>query len=262
VDVSPSQNSEISPEQALYYSDVTSLAANPYPKDEEKVQMDGIQEVIPRTFDEESVTRSESEPQPMQPSPAEEQKAENAEESLALTQEASNPIKETPQMEPSDLVMRPELSPSETVVQSPPKQERPRTLAEAMARREALTGTTMNQLGGVAQKGKSPSLNVKATGFGSYDRMFIMAVDNQWKQLLNDYQYSYSHNGKVVIDFRLKYDGTISNVRVAESEVSAVLDQLCRRAILDPSPYRPWPDDMRRVIGSTFRDVRFTFYYQ
>lgn len=260
VDVSPSQTSDLAPEDALYYSDINSIAANPYPKNAEDVQMDGMQEEVPRTFDQESAM--ELDPQPLQPTP-EEAIPDNPEETLAMSEQApSTPVDSPPLPDPSDLVMRPERSPTPEETVTPQKQERPRTLAEARAKQEVLSGSTMNQLGGVEQKGNAPSLNVKATGFGSYDRMFIMAVDNRWKQLLNEYQYSFSHSGKVVIDFRLKYDGSISNVRVAESNVSAVLDQLCRRAIIDPSPYRPWPDDMRRVIGALFRDVRFTFHYQ
>ena len=37
---------------------------------------------------------------------------------------------------------------------------------------------------------------------------------------------------------------------------------LCQRAVLDPAPFEKWPSDMRRIIGSDRREVRFTFYYE
>ena len=36
---------------------------------------------------------------------------------------------------------------------------------------------------------------------------------------------------------------------------------ICESAIREPSPYAPWPDEMRRIIGANYREVTFTFYY-
>jgi len=33
-------------------------------------------------------------------------------------------------------------------------------------------------------------------------------------------------------------------------------------AIVDPAPYREWPDDMRRLVGEDYRDIKFNFFYQ
>ena len=68
--------------------------------------------------------------------------------------------------------------------------------------------------------------------------------------------------GRVTLEFRLNYDGRITDMRVIENGVDEVLSVLCQRAITDPSPYAPWPSDMRRLIGADYREVRFTFYYE
>jgi hypothetical protein len=74
-----------------------------------------------------------------------------------------------------------------------------------------------------------------------------------------------SHNfaqrsGKVIIEFRLTYDGRITEMRVAGNEVGDLLGLACQNAIRDPAPYAPWPQDMRSYFGNQ-RNVSFTFYY-
>jgi hypothetical protein len=65
----------------------------------------------------------------------------------------------------------------------------------------------------------------------------------------------------VGIEFRLHYDGRITDVRVVEQDVGELLSLYCRRAVSDPAPFAPWPTEMRQMVGRDYRDVRFTFYY-
>ena len=95
---------------------------------------------------------------------------------------------------------------------------------------------------------------------GPSDAAFIAAVQERWYNLLDSTQFA-QRSGKVVVEFRLTYDGRIIEMRVAGNEVGEMLGLLCQRAILDPAPYAPWPADMRRLIGGNYRDVTFTFYY-
>jgi hypothetical protein len=118
----------------------------------------------------------------------------------------------------------------------------------------------MKQDGGVTRRASLAMENVKGTPFGAYDQMFIQAVQQRWYDLIDSSQFV-QRSGKVVLQFRLTYDGRISDLRVNESDVGDLLALLCQRAILDPAPYKPWPADMRRMIGANFRDVTFTFYY-
>jgi predicted RNA-binding protein associated with RNAse of E/G family len=65
----------------------------------------------------------------------------------------------------------------------------------------------------------------------------------------------------VVLEFHMLQDGRVTNVRVAENTVGDLFALVCQRAVLDPVPYAPWPEEMKRLIGNTYRWVRFTFYY-
>jgi hypothetical protein len=142
----------------------------------------------------------------------------------------------------------------------PPAHVRPRTLAQAYQQNPMLAGKLTKQEGGVRRAGRV-SLDVKGSPFGAYDAAFIAAVQERWYQLLEKNPYMLDRRGKVVLDFRLRFDGRITDMNVADNDVGELLSLLCQRAVLDPAPYARWPGDMRRMVGADFREVRFTFYY-
>ena len=143
---------------------------------------------------------------------------------------------------------------------TPPPRARPRTVTEARLRQNLLAGEQMKQEGGVPRVGKV-ALDVRATGFGAYDEALIMAVQNRWFALLDERRFAGGTTGRVVVKFKLYSDGSVRIVEPTESTVDPLLESLCIRAVRDPAPYEKWPSDMLRMIGSNFREVRFTFYY-
>ena len=66
-----------------------------------------------------------------------------------------------------------------------------------------------------------------------------------------------NQSGKVVIEFRLYKDGTIRQMSVTKNEVAETLAWCCQRAISDPAPYAPFPNDLKRLMKDDFRAVRF-----
>lgn len=219
------------PKETKFYGAHSARASNPDVKMEEQPKVDGKQTQVVK-----AETTPRLNPQPLQPA-------------LPPPEPAREEPK--PKSEPvGDLAFaRPAPEPAP---------EKPRTLAAARERKN-LVGEKIKQDGGAQQRGRV-SFDVKATAFGAYDAMFIAAVEARWHQLLDTHTYV-QRSGKVVIEFRLTYDGRIIEMRVAENEVGDVLSLLCQSAIRDPSPYAPWPADMRRLIGNNYRDVTFTFYY-
>ena len=118
----------------------------------------------------------------------------------------------------------------------------------------------MRQDGGTRAPGRI-AFDVKATPFGAYDQAFIEAVQSAWFRQLEERQFRPHEGGKVVVEFRLNYDGRITGLRVVESEVNEHLAWTCQRAVLEPGPYPPFPSDMRRLVKNDYREIRFTFYY-
>jgi hypothetical protein len=253
VDVDPALAEAVPPQAPKFYSANNSVAANPHPKDALVPEIRGRQDKVIKTTED---TRLK--PQPLQPSPPSRQTA-NAPEARALPKRTYAPgdlamskPRETTQEKngPSDIETGAGAQPQ-------PVHQRPRTIAEAMAQRGML-GEKSRQEGGVKRLKMDSSLDAMKTSYGDYDREFIDAVRTRWYQLLEDRSPG---TGKVVVEFRLHPDGRVTDLSIVQNEMSDLFGLICAQAIREPSPYRPWPEEMRRDIPKDYRDVTFTFYY-
>ncbi len=246
VDVDPSQAAKDAPKDPKYYSAFNSRAANPDVQIESNVpKVDGKQDKVIKPTD-----NFNPKAFPLQPAP----RAETSQEEIKP--QPDSPFKS------GDLV-KAKASDSPVVGEQPEQKARPRTIQEALARPEnrALLGEKMKQEGGVPNRGQV-AFDAKGTPFGLYDRNFIDAVSRRWYDLIDQNKQIGARTGKVVLDFRLNYNGRITDMKLAEQDVGDFLAMLCERAVLDPSPFDQWPSDMRRLNGGDYREVRFTFYYQ
>ncbi|MGH8022533.1 MAG: hypothetical protein ACRED1_03050, partial [Limisphaerales bacterium] len=144
----------------------------------------------------------------------------------------------------------------------PEPQPRPRTLREAYREMAArFPGMTMKEDGGAERKAARASFAVKLTGFGDYDERFVETVSHNWWNLLGSRQFASDRTGKVVLLFRLNYDGTVSQLHFGDNTVGDLLGYVCEKALLDGEPYERWTDDMRLKLGD-YTDVQFTFDYE
>ena len=236
VEVDPAQAVTEAPKDAKFYGAHSSRASNRDATIETAApKIEGKQDKVPRTED-----VPKPKPFPLQPS------------AEAPPAQASPKPAETP----GDLALRkPDTG---DAAGADARRERPRTIAEAMARKN-LAGQTMIQDGGVRNRGRI-SLDVKGSPFGTYDAAFIAAVQQRWYDLLETTPYV-QRSGKVVLEFRLNSDGRITAMQMSDNQVGDILGLICQRAVTDPAPFGKWPDDMRRMIGNTYREVTFTFYY-
>jgi hypothetical protein len=247
VEVNPQQAVSEPPKKTEYYSDKNSRAANPEPTVDTPVpNIDGKRTDMVKTED---VLKNKT--FPLAPSlPPQKAKEEQPEQNAK------------PRYTPGDMVM---AKPSPTPKKTPGEdaQDRPRTLAEAKARNpnNRLVGEKMKQEGSIKRRSLMSSLDVTATEFGAYDLKIITAVQNRWYDLLEHRNYAGEESGRVTLRFRLNADGSIAQVAFVESTVDLALGMLCQSAIKDPAPFDPWPSDMRRKIGDSFREVTFTFFY-
>jgi outer membrane biosynthesis protein TonB len=233
VEVLPEQATVEPPKTAEFYSTANSQAANPDAEVDTGVpKIDGSQDKVMRT-----VENLRPQVEPLQPAPAPPEPA---------PEPAPAPA------QPGDLAfVRPD--PSE------PPRKRPTRVSQVRPEGSMLAGQRMRQDGGVQRRGRV-SLDAKATPFGAYDAAIIAAIQQRWYDILDDGGTS-TRTGKVGIEFRLHYDGRITDVRVMEQDVGELLSLYCRRAVSDPAPFAPWPEEMRQMVGRDYRDVRFTFYY-
>jgi outer membrane biosynthesis protein TonB len=246
VQVDPAQATETPPEDAKYYSALSSRAANPDTSRDELIpRIEGAQDKVAKTKD-----TPRSEVQPLQPAPPPPKPVEPEPDRAPQ-----------PSARPGDLAlpMSPEQQAKEALreLQTP---SRPRTLAQARQQR-GLAGEKMKQEGGVRRFALEASLDVRATPFGAYDAVIIAAIQKRWYDLLDERPHLVGYTGKVVLEFRLNSNGHVSDMRVSEYSVTEMLALICQRAVQDPAPFPPWPDDLKRLVGKDHREVRFTFYY-
>ncbi len=237
VDVSSLQAVTEVPKETKFYSDKNSVAANPEVNlDANAPKLDGKQEQAPKTED---VARDKFPLAPDPPKPKSEPEPE---------------AQPKPKLAPGTMtIAKAELKPQ-------PEKARPRTIKEALLQRNQMPGQKA-KLDAGAQQRPNASYDVKATGFGAYDRAFIDAVSSRWYDLLDSMSYDGYRSGRVVVQFNLNYDGRITEMKLVESTVTETLALLCQKAVLDPSPFDKWPREMRLMIGEDSRRITFTFYY-
>ncbi len=245
MEVDPALVAPEPPKDAKFYGAQNSIAANPEPEKKPDPKVDGKQKNVAK-----AETVPKPKPFPLQPSA----------EPPKPPQEAQPKPKAEPAGDLAKAELRkPEFGESQTSkLEQPAVHERPRTLAAARAER-MLAGEKVQQEGGAKTRGRV-AFPVKATLFGAYDAKFIAAVQQRWYDLLDSSQFT-QRSGKVILEFRLMYDGRITDMKVDGNDVGDLLGLLCQRAILDPAPFDPWPGDMRRMIGQNYREVTFTFFY-
>jgi len=234
------------PKQAKYYSNKNSRAANPdADADSNQPKLKGRQKDAPKT---------ENVPQlpKLQPTPP----AESAPE----TKPAEEAHPASP-MNLGDLRLTKAAEGTATGQQAPQTPKRPRTLKEAAARQQQLPGQQMRQDGGVRRQAVWSSLDAKATAFGDYDRKIVEAVTQHWYDLLDSRHFAQDRTGKVILRFKLKYDGSVEEMKTLENTVGEMLGYVCSEAVQQSAPFEKWPEKMHRDIGANFRDITFTFYY-
>jgi TonB family protein len=111
----------------------------------------------------------------------------------------------------------------------------------------------------VAVPAPTPELVQTNAVLGPYDSAIVNAIYERWLALAR--AHFGEQSGRVVVKFKLHGDGSVSDVRVASSNVNAELTQLPVSAVKDISPFRPWPDEMRQKVEGNFRELTFTFPY-
>ncbi len=246
--VEVSQPDEAPTKETIYYSSQNARAANPDAnKDVNQPKIDGKQTEVVKTEDVPKV--SQLHPSPTQPPAPPTPKKEEPQQQQASSQNMGD----------QKLA---KVEKTETPDETPQPKPRPRTLNEARAQQhQPMPGVRMRQDGGTSRVRIVPSFDTKATAFGDYDARLIAAVSQYWYDELDRNHFAYDRSGMVVVSFDLHYDGTVDGVEIIDNNVGTLLGSFCQEAIDQTAPFGKWPTDMLHEIGSTKRNVKFTFFY-
>ena len=213
----------------------------------------------------------QAEPQPLQPTPPAPKPAGDTLPKPKATPPPPAPAPTQVAKNTTDFLGSPTMNPSAARPTPPPepgdadtKVSRPRTIKEALARRQesGIVGEKMKQEGGVKTLGRV-SLNVIGTSFGAYDAKLIQIVQQNW---YNTIGAAATPRGKVVVTFLLHHNGRVTDIKVQDGDVGQLWELFCVGAIQGPqqppaAPFDPWPSDMRRQMAADHREIVFTFFY-
>jgi len=169
-----------------------------------------------------------------------------------------NPAVPTPQ---APRKAQAEEKPQDAQDEVAPPRKAIKRLAQAREQKGAIVGEKMQQDGGVKRFSVESSLDVRSSPFANYDKQLIYAVQQRWYALLEEHHYSLDRIGKVVIKFKLRSDGSVSDMTQVQSQVGDLWSLLCESAVMSQAPYARWPEGMRRIVGKDSRDITFTFHY-
>lgn len=285
VDAHPSQATEEKPEKTPYYAVIDAVAGDDSPQDSmPQPEIDGSQDKVRKTMDTPpSAARAIALPaesgrkaaKPQKPAPSNESfVSPEFSESLSLgsgqlaekeNENAESEIRKgESEHQPQEFAHphRSELRDSKPAEPEFAKPERPWTLPQARRQNAELIGKKMKQKGGMDRFRLQSTPDLWKTPFGNYDAAVIQAIQQRWFDLLEKLPIVQNTRGKVVLKFWMKSDGSVSDLKVVENSAGDDLQSYaCEAAVRDPAPYGRWPEDMRRVIQSDRREIRFTFYY-
>ena len=100
-----------------------------------------------------------------------------------------------------------------------------------------------------------------SVAFKNYDTAFRDSIVHRWKALLDGNKSDQQRIGKVVLQFHLNYDGSVTDMKVIEDSVGKGQAPICQQAVLSSAPFPSWPARMRELIGANYRAITFTFNY-
>jgi len=253
------------PKNAEYYSDRSTVAANPENPTGKTGDTPYLEGEETRMMSTENVVPSPNQavpapapvlppPKPVEsPQPAVEKPPEVAPKKLAdegqkVVEEKKVAMLEKPAESPKP------APPPVAMPQPPPVPVAPGgSEREIGARKSRLTAV------GVGRMGIS-AFNVAGSPFGEYDKLLIRAVQSRWYALISQ-NGLYERSGTVTLHFYLLQDGSVKDMEFKDNTAGEILGLFCQKAVVDSAPFAPLPNGLRLLIGNDPREVSFTFYY-
>jgi hypothetical protein len=97
--------------------------------------------------------------------------------------------------------------------------------------------------------------------FSEYDAAVIGAIEKKWGDLTGGERLKSDRTGRVVVQFHLHPDGTVSDITTVENDVDVASGSVCEQSVKDAAPFAPWPPEMVKMVGTDYREITFKFNY-
>ena len=267
------------PKDAKYYSDKSTIAANPKNPTDKEGDTPYLKGTETRVLNSVDVPTPSGVAAPVIVQPGSPGAAANAGQSMPAPAKAAQPTPAQPKapekpkeiapsgikiIEDEQVAMAPKPAVQPHVVTGTPVPSTPAGVPtiitepgtpgrELVARKPNLVATGVSRTGVAA-------FNVAESPFGAYDFKIIKAVQSRWYALIDKFGM-YERAGLVTVRFELLDDGQVQNWRITDTTVGQFLGLICEKAIIDSAPFDSLPDNLRALVGKEPREASFTFYY-
>jgi hypothetical protein len=105
------------------------------------------------------------------------------------------------------------------------------------------------------------AIDAKWSNYGVYLQKMIDTVQIQWDKLLENSRIYPPSGSTVTVKFIMNSEGRITTVVKVDNQATEPAARACVNAITERSPYGPWTDDMKAMLGEQ-QEMTFSFYYQ
>ena len=103
--------------------------------------------------------------------------------------------------------------------------------------------------------------DAKWSNYGAYLQRMIDTIQIQWERILVESSVSPPSGTMVTVTFIIESEGRIARIVTVDNKSSDQGGRACVSGITDRSPYGPWSDDMKAMLGDQ-QQMTFSFYYQ
>ena len=198
LEVDPSLAAKEAPEDAKFYSAVSTVASNPKPADTDSPSIEGTQKDFLKVTPNRPLRAK-----PLEPTPSQAEELSKASELASKPRPEPKPVGDLALAKPQDKKsVASENQSTTTKGAERSAKPRPLKLDEVQA---GSPGAKSQADGGVRKHDLTSSFAARGTIVGDYDWRFVEAVRQRWYTLLD--QVAATSPGKVVLEFRIHYDG-------------------------------------------------------
>ena len=104
-------------------------------------------------------------------------------------------------------------------------------------------------------------MDAKWSKYGEYLQRMSDIVQIQFEKLIVESRIYPPNGSTVVVKFILNSEGKITRIISVQSRTTDSATRNCTSALTIPSPYGPWTDDMKALLGEE-QEFTWSFYYQ
>ena len=106
----------------------------------------------------------------------------------------------------------------------------------------------------------SIAVDARFSNYGDYTQRMMEAIQSSWWSIIERSRFEGVSRGNVIVRFRLRRDGTVTDAQVLGTEVTRVMTLACKDAVMAPAPYDIWRADMVAMYGES-DTVTINFIY-